>query len=86
MQNPSDRRHHLFDNPNNTKRVLYALYGLCAVLLAVDFFYHRHISHPWEPLWGFYGLFGFTACIVLVLVAKFMRKLLMRRDDYYDAD
>ena len=33
-----------------------------------------------------YGIFGFVACVALVLIAKQLRKVLMRREDYYDAD
>jgi len=79
-------RKHIFDNPKNTKRVLLVLYILCGLLLGLDLIHHRHVIHAWEGLLGFYGIYGFVACIVLVLVAKQMRKWLMRRDNYYDAD
>jgi hypothetical protein len=35
---------------------------------------------------GFYALFGFVACVTLVLIAKQMRKILKRKADYYDVD
>ena len=79
-------KNHLFDNPNNVRRVLWALVAICSLLFAADFIYHRHIVHPWEELWGFYAIYGFVACAVLVLVAKQMRKLLMRGEDYYERD
>jgi len=72
------------DKRKNIKRFLYVFYILCAALLAFDFIYHRHVMHSWESLRGFYGIFGFVACTVLVLVAKEMRKVLMRPEDYYD--
>ena len=37
-----------------------------------------------EHVFGFYGLLGFIACVVLVLAAKQLRKVLMRPEDYYD--
>ena len=77
---------HIFDNPRNVRRVLWALLATCGFLLIADFIFHRHVVHPWEALWGFYALFGFVACVVLVLVAKGMRKYLMRKEDYYDVD
>ena len=49
----------------------------------LDFLVHRHVEHPWEGLFGFYAFYGFVACVVLVLIAKEMRKILMRKDDYY---
>ena len=29
-------------------------------------------------------IYGFVACVLLVLIAKEMRKIVMRNDDYYD--
>ena len=75
---------HVFDNPRNVKLVLYGLYLSCGLLLLADFFVDRHGVHPWEALISFYCLYGFGACVILVLLAKEMRKLLMRADDYYD--
>jgi len=75
---------HIFDNPRNVKRVIYALYAACGISVVAEFFVHRHVDHPWEALFGFYSVYGFVACVLLVLIAKEMRKILMRRDDYYD--
>lgn len=58
---------------------------LCAGLLAIDLLYARHVAHPWEGLFGFYGVFGFVACVLLVLAARVLRKVLMRSEDYWDA-
>lgn len=77
---------HIFDKPQNVRRVLWALVAICIVTIGADFVYHRHIVHPWEGVWGFYAIYGFVACVVLVLVAKELRKLLMRAEDYYDRD
>ena len=77
-------RNHFFDDPANVKKVLRVFYVICAVLLLADFALHRHVYHAWEGLWGFYALYGFVACVLLVLIAKEMRKLLMRGEDYYD--
>jgi hypothetical protein len=77
---------HFFDNPRNLRRVLWTFYTLCVLLLAADLIHHRHVSHPWESLLGFYALYGFVACVTLVLVAKEMRKVVMRKEDYYGKD
>ena len=79
-----NEKSYLFDNPKNVKRVLYFLYGSCMLLFALDFVIHRHTSHSWESLWGFYAIYGFVSCVVLVIVAKWMRTLLMRPENYYD--
>ena len=78
-----DKRH-MFDNPRNVRRVVYALFAVCALTFAADFFVERHVDHPWEALFGFYAVYGFVACILLVLVAKEMRKVVMRKEDHYD--
>ena len=77
-------KRHVFDNPRNVKRAIYVLYAVCALALAGDFIVRRHVDHPWEGIFGFYPVYGFGACVLLVLIAKEMRKVLMRKDDYYD--
>ena len=77
-------KRHIFDNPLNVKRAIHALYAICALSLIADFLVRRHIDHPWEALPAFYCLYGFVACVALVLIAKEMRKVLMRKEDYYD--
>lgn len=79
-------REHFFDKPQNLKKVLRIFYAVCVALLLVDLVHHRHVSHPWESWWGFYALFGFVACVALVLLAKELRKLVMRGEDYYERD
>ena len=79
-----DKDRHIFDNPRNVKTALRILYAICAGLFLIDLVYHRHVLHGWEELFGFYAVYGFVACVILVLVAKEMRKLLMRKEDYYD--
>jgi hypothetical protein len=75
---------HVFDNPVNVKKAIYVLFAICGVSLVLDFFVNRHVDHPWEGLFGFYAVYGFVACVLLVLAAKEMRKFLMRKEDYYD--
>ncbi|MEN8130836.1 MAG: hypothetical protein ABFS45_11710 [Pseudomonadota bacterium] len=77
-------KQYLFDNPRNVSRFLTGFYIVCGILLLLDFVFHRHTTHPWENLSGFYAIYGFVACVLLVLIAKEMRKVLMRKEDYYD--
>jgi hypothetical protein len=37
-----------------------------------------------ESWFGFYGWYGFVGCVGLVLVAKALRVILKRPEDYYD--
>jgi len=81
-----NEKQYLFDKPENIKRLLHIFYACCGLLFILDFVIHRHIVHSWENLWGFYPLYGFVGCVVLVLVATWMRTFLMRSEDYYDED
>lgn len=78
------RKTYLFDNPRNVRRVVLGLVGVCVILVGLDLVVHRHVSHPWETMFGFYAVYGFVACVLLVLLAKEMRKVLIRKEDYYD--
>ncbi|MCK5263857.1 MAG: hypothetical protein KAJ92_09215 [Gammaproteobacteria bacterium] len=81
-----NEKKYLFDKPENIKRLLHIFYACCGLLFILDFVIHRHVVHSWENLWGFYPVYGFVGCVVLVLVAKWMRTFLMRPEDYYDED
>ena len=75
---------HVFDDPKNVKRLLYVVYALCTGLFLLDFVFERHTTHGWEGLWGFYAIYGFVGCALLVIIATQMRKVLMRDEDFYD--
>ena len=77
-------RSYFFDKPENISKMLKVFYVVCALLVVADFIVHRHIYHDWENLPAFYAIYGFVGCVVLVLVAKEMRKILMRGENYYD--
>ncbi len=88
-----DKRSHYFDDPAKVKKFIRFLIGCCVFLFLLDgIFYleHKHLSFhgedefPAEGWFGFYGVYGFVACVLLVLVAKQLRKVLMRGEDYYD--
>lgn len=64
--------------------ILRIFYAGALALLLVDFFIHRHIVTDVEKLPTFYALYGFVACVVLVVIAKWMRIFLIRSEDYYD--
>jgi len=74
------------NEPKNIRRLVQALVICCVVLFALDGIIHRHTSHPWEEMFGFYGVYGFVSCVILVLLAKELRKLLMRDEHYYEEE
>ena len=79
-------KQHLFDNPRNVSLVIGSLYSVCILLFLLDFILHRHATNEWDGFTGFYALFGFIAYATIVLVAFLWRKLVKRKEDYYDVD
>lgn len=79
-----------FDRKENVKKILTALYVGCGVMLLIELLYlvFGHDKHPylnWEKWPGFYGIFGFVSCVVLVLVAKYiLRPIVKRSEDFYE--
>ena len=45
----------------------------------------RLVSSAAELFYGFYPIYGFVACVLLVLTAKVMRLVLKRDESYYGA-
>lgn len=67
------------------------VYGFLAVLalteaIAPRFLYYDHAHFPFEDWPAFGALYGFFACVVIVVVSKLVGKLwLMRSENYYDS-
>ena len=76
------------DKPARVKRLFLVFYVICGILFVAEWILGRATehAHPWEWFPQFYVLYGFLSFWFLVLVAKQMRKLLMRSEDYYDAE
>jgi hypothetical protein len=78
-------KEYLFDKPGNVKRLLGGFFASLAILLIIDLFVHKHPHFPWEGWPEFYAVYGFVACVALVIAAKYiLRSLVKRREDYYD--
>ena len=83
---PEGERRYWLDARKNVDKVFYALVVLCVGSVAADFFYEKHVHYDVEYMIGVYGIYGFVACVGLVLAAKEMRKLIKRDEDYYERD
>lgn len=57
--------------------------ALLAVVIA-EAFDHRHTVFAIEETPAFYALFGFISCVIIVIIAKWLGKLLKREEHYYD--
>jgi len=78
---PTPRKTHLLDDGRNVRRLLWVLYAACAATLVADLVIHRGGS---EDMFGFYALFSIAACVLLVVLGRQLRRMAMRRDDYYE--
>ena len=74
----------IFDKPKNVQRLLYIFYASLVVLLIVDFFIHKHADFPWEAATNFFAVYGFVSCVALIFIAKVLRKIVKRKENYYD--
>ncbi len=68
----------------NLKGIVIGLYSTAVILLLLDAVYGKHSHFAIENVFGFYGFYGFVGCVTLVLLAKLLRKFVMRPEDYYD--
>lgn len=76
--------HH--DDPK-LKRYLRILFAISALLLLAEFVYFfadRHAHFEFDSRPGFYAVYGFMSCVVVVYAARLLRPLVMRDEDYYD--
>ena len=87
----SSEKKYWLDEKRNVNKIVYSLYAICALLVAADLLYHKHIhfefengKYNFEEWFGFFGFFGFIACVGLVLAAKLLRVIVKRGEDYYD--
>ena len=84
QQVPTEGRRHIWDNPRNVNLLFKIFYACCVILVLLDFVIHRHNVHSWENLFAFYPIYGFVGIWILVLIAKQVRRVLMRPEDYYE--
>lgn len=74
----------IFDSPRNRRRVRWTLFGVCLLLLLLDFFIPKHGEFYWEKAPNFFAGYGFISCVSLIFIARLLRKILKRDEGYYD--
>ncbi|HIL81569.1 MAG TPA: hypothetical protein EYG54_09970 [Myxococcales bacterium] len=84
MNEDGSRPPRWLERPGSVLAIIRALALVCSLVVLADFFYEKHGHYSWENFPGFYAIFGFVSCVVLVLVATRLRKILKRDEDYYD--
>lgn len=72
------------DSPGNQRRVRKYFYIALLLLLVVDLFISKQVHFAWEAVPAFYAIYGFIACVGLIFLARLLRLLVKRKEDYYD--
>ncbi|MCP3873944.1 MAG: hypothetical protein GY699_12400 [Desulfobacteraceae bacterium] len=74
----------IFDNPQNVKRLRIGFFIALVLVLIAEFFVEMHGEFSVEHFFGFYAVYGFISYVLLIFVAKLIRKIVMRKEEYYD--
>lgn len=74
----------IFDRPENVRRLLMLFFAALVLVLIAESFVDMHGEFHVEHFYGFYAVYGFISYVVLIFVAKALRKILMRKEEYYD--
>ena len=74
------------DSPVVQQRIRYGLFAICGLLVIADLIVHRHTYLPVEEIPAFYAFYGFGALVGVVVLAKALRKVVGRSEDYYLKD
>ena len=80
----SEKKEHWLDKKRNIDKLIFGVVISCFLLLIIDLFYEKHSQVFVENWFGFYCFYGFIICCIVIFGGKLMRKLLIRREDFYD--
>ena len=69
-----------------TKTMKIIAYAVLIFIIVIDFFIPRHEIHFYgDEIPGFWSIFGFIACILIILISKWMGRLgIMQDENYYN--
>ncbi len=71
----------------STIRLLWLIFiAVLAITVIVGLFVGSHGHFHLDGSFGFYAWYGFATCIIMIVVAKLLGRLLHRKDSYYDRD
>lgn len=72
------------DSSKNRQRIRKYFYIALVLLLAIDLFIPKHGHFTWEEVPFFFAVYGFIGCVSLIFIAKVLRLLVKRKENYYD--
>ncbi len=85
MQNKVNENTGWLEKPGNIRKLKAAFGIVLGLLVALDLTIHKHAYFHLEDLPGFYVIYGFISCVIIVAFSKGLGKLrLLRKEGYYD--
>lgn len=66
------------------RKIAYPSFIVLFFLLISDLFIHKHSHYHVEDIFGFYSLFGFLGCGLIIIGSKFIGKFLCKNENYYE--
>jgi hypothetical protein len=72
------------DSSENVTKLYRTVWAVGLALIGIDLVVHRHAETAFDGWFGFFGVYGFVACVSLVIAAKGLRRIVMRPEDYYE--
>jgi len=81
---PAGEARHWLVRPATIRGLWIVFIAVLALTVAAGFAVDMHPHFEIERLPGFFAVFGFLACVAMVLGSKLLGMLLKRPDDYYD--
>lgn len=77
---------HWLDNPKNVRKLWHGFLLTLALTVIIGLLLDLHPHFAIERWPGFYAIYGFITCLLMIVVAKGLGLLLKRPDSYYDRD
>ena len=80
----SEEEQHWLVRPSTIRRLWQVFVVVLALTVIAQFFVPIHDYFVVDGWFGFYAIFGFFSCELMVLAAKVLGFVLKRPDTYYD--
>jgi len=81
---PKTEKTYWLDRSENVTKLYRTVWAIGIALVAAGLAVHWHEEFTFANWFGFFAIFGFVACVTLVVSAKGLRRLVKRPEDYYD--
>lgn len=77
---------HWLDDPANVKKLWRGFLAVLALTVIAGAFVDLHPHFEIEKWFGFYAIYGFLACFLMIVGAKALGLFLKKPDSYYARD